>query len=490
MMRHLFRLLAVASLSLGAACVDSGRDLGPDPDPGPEPDPDPIAEPGVWGTAQPLHDLPGSSQLQRLLVDSTGHAMAMWQQTHPTPPYNRLWASRMIADAWEAPIMVTAEGNLGSELAVAGDVTSARAAWLQSAGTERRIVTVDADASGAWSPVTELRSALWDQGTLSGPRLAADDEHAVIVWGFYDPATRRTTIEARIRKGAADWSPLLYVASGIDLASYNRPLYDLAFDAAGAIVVTWVERQPDRLELWARRGLPSQGSLTIAWETPQRVTSAAADPHSYAIRELWIGLHAGRSFAGWLVADSDGTQAVVTSHRRSDGTWEAEQATPGIASEHYAEPRFVAGPSGHKVILWREPLAESSRVLARRFDPERGWQETAVVADGLKAPYLGCIDIDAHYFDVSVDADGNALAVWEERLDEQLQGRSRMAIWSSQFLAGAGWQAPLRVDADEGQASLPVVAVGPGGTAIALFSAQGADGTASLATNRLAPPAP
>ncbi len=119
--------------------------------------------------------------------------------------------------------------------------------------------------------------------------------------------------------------------------------------------------------------------------------------------------------------------------------------------------------------MWREPLAESSRVLARTFDPERGWQETEVVADGLDAPYLGCIDMDAHYFDVSIDAEG-------------------MAIWSSQLLAGAGWQPPLRVDADEGNAMLPIVAVDPNSTAIALYSAQSADGTATLATNRLAPP--
>lgn len=488
MTRLLFRLLAVVSLSLGAGCVESGRDLGPDPDP--DPDPSPTDTAGVWGTAQPIHDLPGSSQLQVLHVDDSGRALVLWQQTHPTPPYNRLWASRMIEGAWEAPVMVTADGNLGSELAVAGDVPSARAAWLQSAGTQRHIVTVESDADGAWSPVTTLRSAVWDQGTLMVPRVATDPDHGAVVWGFYDPATRRTTIEARIRKGAADWSPLLYVASGIDLASYNGPLYDLAFDAAGAIVVTWVERQPDRVELWARRGLPSPGSLAIAWEAPLRVLSAPADPTRYSIRDLFTGMHAGRSFAGWLAAEDDGSLSVATSHLRPDGTWESEQATLGIESTHYADPRFAAGPAGHKVVLWREPLAESSRMLARIFDPDRGWQETAVVAADLKPPYLGCIDIDAYYLDVSIDAEGNALALWEERLDEQLQGRSRMAIWSGQFLATSGWQTPLRVDADDGQATLPMVAVGPGTTGVALFTAQSGEGSSRLVTNRLAPPGP
>ena len=475
------RLLALLCGGLLGCAADPT--IQPDPDPMPDPDPEPVPDQaGVWGTARVLHDLPGSSQLAVLRGDASGRAIALWQQNHPTQPYNRLWGSRRMGTEWEAPHLIANDSNLSSELVVVGDPTNARVAWRQSYQSETRIVVADVDAAGTWSSPLVLRSSTWQQGALLAPQLATGGSNTAIVWAYEDPATHRVTLESRIREGTAVWAPAPSVATGIKLASYSRPFYDVSFDDAGAVLVTWTEQQTDRVDIWARRGLPQEGSLNIAWESPQQISTLAGQP----LREMWIGSHAGRSYAAWLAQETDGSYSLSVSHVRPDGTWAVEQTTTGIKSTHYAPPRFAAGADGHKVILWREALAESSRVVARTYDPDLGWSDTQIVADALKAPYLGCIDTDAYFFDVAIDPSGNALAIWAERLDELVQGRSRMGVWSSQFLAGSGWHTPLRVDAGN-DATAPQIALAPGSLGAALFATRSATGGIVLATNQLAP---
>lgn len=494
-MRDRLTLLVACSSLLGAGigCVDPTTVDEPEPMPEPEsppqPDPEPSGEPGVWGTARLLHDLPGSSAGSQLRADASGRVLAMWQQVHPSPPYNRMWASRRMGAQWETPVLVATDSNLGGELSIAGSASDARAVWLQSISGERRIVATQVAANGTWSAPTLLRSSAWQAGVLLDPRLAASTSHAAVVWGFQDPVSRQYVLEGRVREGSGAWSPLPPVASGITIASYSRPLYEISFDDAGGLVVVWVEQQTDRFVVMSRRGLPADGSLTVAWEPVQQLATIAAQPqNAYAVRELWTGSHAGRSYAAWLAAEADGTMSLSASHQRPDGTWAAEQATRGIRSSHYAAPRFAAGADGHKVIVWREPLAESSRVVARIYDPELGWEDTRVVADNLNAPYLGCIDIDAHYFDVAMDSKGNAIALWEERHGEPVQGRRAMGIWSSQFRRDKGWLPSVQMDgAGARYATMPRVALVDGSIGAALFASQGDAGTASLATNALAP---
>jgi hypothetical protein len=127
-------------------------------------------------------------------------------------------------------------------------------------------------------------------------------------------------------------------------------------------------------------------------------------------------------------------------------------------------------------------------MIARSYDPDHGWDGDQIVADGLKPPYLGCVDIDAHYHDVAIDPHGNAIAIWEERIDTEVGWRSEMGLWSSQYLVGHGWQPPLRVDAGDRQATVPLIALAAGSIGVAVYSLEAETaGVRTLATNQLAP---
>lgn len=478
--------------SLG--CTVTAADLDPEPDPTLDPEPTmeepepPSAAAGAWGAPEPLHELPGTSQLATLRVDDAGRAIVVWQQSHPTAPVNRMWARRQTATGWEAPVLVTTDGNLASAIElVAGPNTSA--AWLQWVSNERRVVTTRLGDDGVWTPPAVLRSSPWQQGSIVGPRLAASSTHAAIVWAYEDPASRLWTLEVRSRATTADWSVAPPIATGIRLAGYAGPLLAISVEDGGAVVAAWGQQEQDRVEVWVRRGIPVDGSLSISWEAPHKLATLPMTPAALPLRQVWTGAHAGRSFAAWMAADADGTISVATGHRRPDGTWYAEQATTGITSRHYAAPELVAAATGHKLVVWREPLAESSRIVARRYDADAGWDAGTVVADGLKAPYLGCLDVDAHYVDVAIDPQGNAIAVWEERLDETVQGRSVMGLWSSHYIAQKGWQPAVRIDAGGTHATAPLIGLAAGTVGVAIYASETADGRASLATNQFAPTA-
>lgn len=478
-------ITVLVTATIGCSTHPSTIEAG-NPMPEPEPEPDPTGVPGTWGSSQMLHDLPGTSRTPILRVDASGQALAVWEQTHPVAPYSRLWASRRVGASWQAPTLIGNDSNVSSELQIAGDTANALAAWKRSISGTWEIVVTRAQGS-AWEPISVLRASTWQQGYLTDPRLAATNDHTTIIWAAEDPASRRFSIEGRIRTATGGWLPMPTAASGVPLATYAGHLYDVAYGEDGAVVVTWVEQHTDRVEIWARRGLPVEGSLSVGWESAQTIATLPTQQGSQVVRQLWTGAHAGRNFAAWLSADADGSLAVASSHQRPDGSWDAEQTTRNITSSHYAAPRFVAGADGHKVLLWREPSQDSSRILARTFDPDTGWSDDQIVADALKPPYLGCIDIDAHYFDVAIDEHGNAIALWEERLDNKIQWRSAMGIWSSQLLAGSGWQPPVRIDGGSRVASIPVAALANGSVGGAVFSSQGDDGRTLLETNTLVP---
>ncbi|MGC2166119.1 MAG: hypothetical protein WA632_08920, partial [Gallionella sp.] len=76
---------------------------------------------------------------------------------------------------------------------------------------------------------------------------------------------------------------------------------------------------------------------------------------------------------------------------------------------------------------------------------------------------------DASYPQIAVDADGNALAVWQ-----QYDG-TRNNIWANRYTAGAGWGTAELIETDTGDAGEPQIAIDAGGNALAVWEQN--DGT-------------
>jgi hypothetical protein len=172
---------------------------------------------------------------------------------------------------------------------------------------------------------------------------------------------------------------------------------------------------------------------------------------------------------------------LSSSHARPDGDWDPEAATGEIRWHSFAPPQFAASRNGHKTVVWREGSETHSRMLARRYDPDAGWGGTEVVAGELRPPYLGCAHVVAYHAAVAMAAGGNAVAVWEDMTDD---AHGEMGVWASEYVAGLGWQAPLRLDDGAAFASRPQVILGEHGAGVALWSEPRAGEGAALKVRR------
>jgi hypothetical protein len=66
---------------------------------------------------------------------------------------------------------------------------------------------------------------------------------------------------------------------------------------------------------------------------------------------------------------------------------------------------------------------------------------------------------------VSIDATGNAIGVWQEGLGSLV----RNAVWASRYVAGTGWSIAATIDDAVGGSGPPQLAMTPGGVAVASF---------------------
>jgi len=87
-------------------------------------------------------------------------------------------------------------------------------------------------------------------------------------------------------------------------------------------------------------------------------------------------------------------------------------------------------------------------------------------ADGWGTPVLvGSLDqMGPRDPDVAADAEGNAVAVWSQE-DESFE----MDLWTSRYVPGAGWSAPVAVTYLDGDVESPRVGMDPGGNATVLW---------------------
>lgn len=142
-----------------------------------------------------------------------------------------------------------------------------------------------------------------------------------------------------------------------------------------------------------------------------------------------------------LAVDAQGTGHIVWYENEGDiSSLKASHYTPaaGFSPEEFAEtdatgrvssPRIAVDPAGNVFAIWRYRVAVSS-AWANRYTAGSGWgmaQEVDVSPSGIAYP------------GITVDALGNALALWLEATPVGVQ------LWSNIYTFGSGWGAPATI---------------------------------------------
>lgn len=289
-----------------------------------------------------------------------------------------------------------------------------------------------AGGSGAAAATWGTAVKIHDDGIA--PAVAVDPGgNAVAVWtqpsGFW--SSRYTPSDG--------WSPAERISGGGDAL----PSAAVAMDAAGNALAVW-EQFFINDNVYTNRYTPSGG-----WRTSHRIDDDNGDADG---PQVAMGA-AGDAVAVW--AQDDGTRDDVWSNRYAPASgWDAPERIETNNTVEASGPRVAVDANGDAVAVWAQLDGARWDIWSNRTSGGR-WAAARRVESNNAGDALGP--------QVGVDADGNAVAVWQ-----QFDGVT-FDIWSSRYTRGS-WGAPERIeDEDEGDASDPRVAVALDGGAVAVW---------------------
>jgi hypothetical protein len=121
------------------------------------------------------------------------------------------------------------------------------------------------------------------------------------------------------------------------------------------------------------------------------------------------------------------------------------------------DPDVAIDPAGNALVVWdRYDGVLRNHLWSNGFKTDAGWGKSKLI----EGDAVGRTDAPQ----IAVDSSGNAIVVWQ-----QSEG-ARPNFWQNRFDRANGWGSAALVETDNaGPAQYPAVALGPSGTAIAVW---------------------
>ena len=335
----------------------------------------------------------------------------------------------LAARGWTAPQTLSAAGESATDPQVGIDADGdAVFTWARSDGANERIQARARSAGGVLSAIQTLSGAGQD---ASDPQVAVDtDGDAVFTWARSDGTNQR--IQARARSAGGVLGPVQ------TLSAAGRDAFQpqVAIDADGDAVVIW------RLFDGASQVIQSRARSAAGVLSP---INTLTDTGRNAFNPQVAIDDGGNAVFTW--ERSDGTnQRIETRARTSGGAFSAVQILSAAGRDAF-NPQVAVDADGDAVFTWERAVGANQRIQARARTS--GGVLSAV--DTLSDPGQ-----DAEVPQVAVDDSGNAVFTWEcsDGTNQRVQARARAfggALSVVQTLSDAGQDAEVpqvAVDAD------------------------------------------
>jgi hypothetical protein len=174
----------------------------------------------------------------------------------------------------------------------------------------------------------------------------------------------------------------------------------------------------------------------------------------------------GNAVAVWRRTndEADPTDTFWANRFTPTGGWQTEERIERNDQGSSGYPQVAMDPQGNAVAVWPQRSGTRENVWSNRFTPSDGWGE----AERIEAN----TEHDAWQLQVTTDPQGNTIAVWATAVTEQYSDvieTFEYYIWSNRFTPATGWGSPERVDEHEDNASNPQIAMDAQGNAIAVW---------------------
>ena len=414
-----------------------------------------------WHAAVQIGQSTGFSRDARVATDPSGNALAVWT-LQPVPSEGTTGAFSNIftsAGGWGAPLQV---GPLDSAFRpkLAFDAGgNALAVWHSFNGSRFNVLWNRYTANVGWNAAATIPNPA--ASNQIEPQIAIDSQgNAMAVWQQFDGSRYRIVASRYVGGSWAAPQPVDIGAGGSQAGTAIEP--QVVLDTHGNALVVWQQFEPaaNQTNLWSNRfstadntwGTPLELGQAQNLDDPERTARILSDAHDNAL-VVWNQPPAG-----------------VWSDRYVAGSgWQAPQligSGPGTD-----RPDVDLDADGNALAVWEQPVGGQHFIWANQFAVGSGWGKPAQIESHSGGDAVGAR--------VAVDGSGNALAVWQQRID----ARNSFDVWASRFSA-AKWSAPERISNAAGSAGGVAIAKDPQDNALAVWEQFDAADNVSVWSNR------
>ncbi|MFZ4857112.1 MAG: PKD domain-containing protein [Desulfuromonadaceae bacterium] len=395
---------------------------------------------GAWGTAQLIeNNNTGRAFYPHVAMDSSGTAMAVWQQYDTTR--DNIWANRYTpGGGWGTPQLIETDNNGSAEnprIAMSSSGTAV-VSWQQLDGTRYNNWANSYTSGGGWGTAQLIEAD--NTGNALIPQVAIDNSgYAFVVWQQSDGT--RDNIRANLI--SIGWRPVQLIENN-NAGDANYP--QVAMDSSGTAMAVWRQYDGSYISIWANRYTPAAG-----WSTPQLIET---DNSGHAFNPKVAMDSGGNAIAVWQ--QSDGTRENIWANRYTPaGGWGTAQLIETDNAGTATYPQIAMNSSGTAVAVWKQSDGTRDNIWANRYTTVGGWGTAQLIESD-----NGSADAPR----VAIDSGGVAVAVWMQ------SDGSRNHLWSNRSTTAGVWGTAQLIETDATNGSYyPHVAMNAGGTAIAIW---------------------
>ncbi len=367
---------------------------------------------GAWGKAALIEsDDAGDAVFPQIAVDSSGNALAVWQQSDGTR--TNIWANRYSAatGAWGTAQLIETDNNgsaVSPQIAIDGS-GNAITVWWQSDGTRTNIWANHFSAGSGWGTAQLIEA---DNASSAGnPQIAIDASgNAIAVWWQSD-GPNYSIWTNRYNAATGAWgTAALIETDNTGFASFPQ----IALDDSGNALAVWQQYDGTNYSIWANR----YSAATGAWGTAALIESddvgAARDPQ--------IAIDgSGNAIAVWQQFDGTNYSIWANRYTATTGAWGTAALIETDNAGSAGNPQIAFDGSGNALAVWQQyDSTLLANIWANRYTAATNTWGTAALIESndvgsAVSPQIG------------IDGSGNALAVWQ-----QYDG-ANYSIWANRY---------------------------------------------------------
>ncbi|MBW2550881.1 MAG: hypothetical protein JRE19_09530 [Deltaproteobacteria bacterium] len=232
----------------------------------------------------------------------------------------------------------------------------------------------------------------------------------------------------------------------------------VAIDPQGNAIAVWGQAHGMEVTgygVWSNRFTPSRG-----WGTAERIEASGGGGADVAIDPQGNALAVWRRWSAW----ADPSDTFWANRFTPSAGWQTEERIEHNDQGGTGGPRVAMDPQGNAIAVWSQWSGTRGNVWSNRFTPSEGW--------GTAERTEANTEHDAWNPQVAMDPQGNAIAVWATAVTVESEDTIEMTyyrIWSNRFTPTDGWGSPEPVDEHEDNTWNPQIAMNAQGNAIAVW---------------------